>query len=487
MADVGGDTILAIDQGTSGTKAIVVDGTGRVLALAEVPVRPDYLPDGGVEVDPRSLLDSVLTAGRQALAEAAAQIGPQGVAAVALANQGETVLAWDPATGEPLSNAIVWQDGRSQSICDELAPHADLVAARTGLTLDPYFSAPKLTWLRRTVTREGVVTTSDSWLVHQLTGEFVTDTATASRSLLLDLDTVGWDDELLTLFGLDGEALPRLVRSDEVVGTTTAFGSGGPEPLPVAGLIVDQQAALAAQRCLDVGAAKCTFGTGAFLLANTGPTAGRSSAGLTTSLAWQTAQGHRYCLDGQIYTAASAIRWLTDLGLLSAATELDATAADDSGGVVAVPALAGLAAPWWRGEATATLTGLTLSSGAGQVVRAVVDGIAAQVAELVGLVENDLGAPLQHLRVDGGLTRSRVLMQATADLVQVPIEVYPNAHATPLGAAAFARLAVNPTVSLEDAVPAWTPTTGYEPRWSADRAATFRQRWRAVVEATLDL
>ena len=491
MTDVSSTAILAIDQGTSGTKAIVVGQDGRVLSIAEVPVRPTYLAGGGVEVDPASLLDSVLTAGRRALAEAAPALGGVGVAALALANQGETVLAWDPATGDPLSAAVVWQDSRSQSICDDLAEHASLVAARTGLTLDPYFSAPKLTWLRRNVTRDGVVTTSDAWLVHRLTGEFVTDTATAGRSLLLDVDSLHWDDELLALFDLTGEALPRLVANDEIVGTTTAFGPAatgggtGSSGLPVTGLIVDQQAALAAQRCLDVGAAKCTFGTGAFLLANTGATAGRSSAGLTTSLAWQTGRGRRYCLDGQVYTAASAIRWLVDLGLLTAAADLDAVAADDSDGVLAVPALAGLAAPWWRGQATATLTGLTLSTERGHVVRAVVDGIAAQVAELVGLVERDLGSPMQYLRVDGGLTHSRVLMQATADLVQVPVEVYPSAHATPLGAAAMARLALDPSLSLDDAVPPWTATTGYEPRWSADRAATFRQRWRDTVEASL--
>ena len=488
MAGVSSGAVLAIDQGTSGTKAVVVDRDGQVLSIAEVPVRPAYLAGGGVEVDPASLLDSVLTAGRRALAEAGPALGGGGVSALALANQGETVLAWDPTTGQPLSAAIVWQDSRSQSICDDLAEHAGLVAARTGLTLDPYFSAPKLTWLRRNVTRDGVVTTSDTWLVHQLTGEFVTDTTTAGRSLLLDVDTLRWDDELLSLFDLSGEALPRLVANDEIVGTTTAFGAGaaaGGPALPVTGLIVDQQAALAAQRCLDVGSAKCTFGTGAFLLANTGATAGRSSAGLTTSLAWQTGRGRRYCLDGQIYTAASAIRWLVDLGLLTDATDLDAVAADDSDGVLAVPALAGLAAPWWDGKATATLTGLTLSTERGHVVRAVVDGLAAQVAELVGLVEHDLGAPMQQLRVDGGLTHSRALMQATADLVQVPVEVYPSAHATPLGAAAMARLALDPSLHLDDAVPPWTATTGYEPRWSADRAATFREHWRATVEASL--
>ncbi|WP_019634944.1 FGGY family carbohydrate kinase [Actinomadura atramentaria] len=465
-------TVLAIDQGTSGTKAIVVDPADGVLGLAEVPVHPDYLPGGGVEQDPAELLDSVLTAGRLALERAG-----RPVAAVALANQGETVLAWDPATGRPLSRAIVWQDRRAEPVCAELAAHAADVAARTGLVLDPYFSAPKMAWLRRNVTREGVVTTTDTWLVHALTGEFVTDASTASRSLLLDLDAVAWDSALAELFGLGGERLPRIVGSDEIVGTTTAFGG----EIPVAGLVVDQQAALLAENCLDPGTAKCTFGTGAFLLANTGETAPRSASGLTTSVAWRARGATPYCVDGQVYTAASAVRWLTDLGLVGSAAELDAVAAgaadEEAGGVLCVPALAGLAAPWWRSDATAALTGMTLSTGRGDLVRAVLQGIAAQVAELADL----LPAPLTALRADGGLTRSAVLMQSVADLTGTPVEVYPSAHATALGAAAFARLAVEPGLAVRGAVVGWTPSTRHEPRWSADRAAAFRDRWRAAL------
>ena len=253
--------VLAIDQGTSGTKAVVVDGAGEVLALSEVTVRPTYLPGGGVEQDPQALLNSVLTAGRFAVTQAKVPID-----AVTLANQGETVLAWDPATGAPLSNMIVWQDRRSEGICNELRPNAAMIADRTGLVLDPYFSAPKQAWLRRNITRAGVVTTSDSWLLYKLTGEFVTDTSTASCSLVLNVDTGAWDPELLKLFGLGNERLPRILSNTEIAGTTTAFGSS----IPVGGLIVDQQAALVAERCLAIGDAKCTFGTGAFLLANTG-------------------------------------------------------------------------------------------------------------------------------------------------------------------------------------------------------------------------
>lgn len=469
-------TVLAIDQGTSGTKAIVVDGDGGVLGIAEHAVRPAYLPGGGVEQDPGELLASVLDAGRQAVARAGVRID-----AVTLANQGETVLAWDPATGEPLSQAIVWQDRRSEGICAELAGSGERIAGTTGLILDPYFSAPKMAWLRRNVTSQGVVTTSDSWIVHHLTGEFVTDVSTAGRSLVTRLDDAEWDAELLGLFGLGEERLPRIVSCDEVVGRTTAFGGR----IPVAGLVVDQQAALLAENCLRVGDAKCTFGTGAFLLANTGTSAARSTAGLAASVAWRVRGETSYCFDGQVYTAASAVRWMQDLGFVRTAADLDTVAAADSEGVLCVPALAGLAAPWWRPDAKAAFTGMTLSTGPGHLVLAVLQGIAAQVAEVGGLVATDLGQPLTTLRVDGGLTRSRVLMQAVADLTRIPIDVYPSQHATPLGAVALARASLDPSLSLEDAVDPWEPSTTYEPRWSADRAADFRSRWGEAVAAAL--
>ncbi|WP_436758848.1 FGGY family carbohydrate kinase [Streptosporangium sp. V21-05] len=468
-------TVLAIDQGTSATKAIVVDGAGEVLGLAEVPVRPAYLPGGGVEQDPGELLGSVLDAGREAVARAGVPVD-----AVALANQGETVLAWDPVTGAHLSPAIVWQDRRSEGICAELAGSGERIAGVTGLVLDPYFSAPKMAWLRRNVTGEGVVTTSDSWIVHHLTGEFVTDVATACRSLVTRLDDAEWDPELLELFGLGEERLPRIVSCDEVVGHTTAFGGR----VPVAGLVVDQQAALLAENCLRAGEAKCTFGTGAFLLANTGASAARSTAGLAASVAWRVRGETSYCFDGQVYTAASAVRWMRDLGFVDTAADLDAVAAADSEGVLCVPALAGLAAPWWRPDARASFSGMTLSTGPGHLVLAVLQGIAAQVAELGDLVAADLGRPLTRLRVDGGLTRSRVLMQAVADLARIPVDVYPSPHATPMGAVALARAALDPSLSLEDAVDAWEPGTTYEPRWSADRAADFRSRWRDSVAIT---
>ncbi|MGW1680613.1 FGGY family carbohydrate kinase [Saccharopolyspora sp. NPDC002376] len=469
-------TVLAIDQGTSGTKAMVVDGGGRVLSVVELPVHPRYLSGGGVEQDPQELLDSVLASGRRAVAEVGVRVD-----CVTLANQGETVLAWDPATGRPLTQAIVWQDRRSAEICAKRSDSAEAIGQRTGLVLDPYFSAPKMRWIREQLTTDGVVTTSDTWLIHQLTGEFVTDASTASRSLLTDLDSVSWDPELLAAFDLTGEALPRIAANDEMVGETTLFGG----TVPVGGLVVDQQAALLAQRCLSPGEAKCTFGTGAFLLANMGPTPVRSSAGLAASVAWRVRGETSYCFDGQVATAASAVRWLQDLGLIQGAADLDRVAVADSDGVLCVPALAGLSAPWWAPEAKASFSGMTLSTEVGHLIKSVLDGIAAQVAELADCAAQDVGEPLRRLRVDGGLTRSQVLMQAVADLLQVQVDVFPSAHATALGAAGFARAAADPGLALEQAIIDWTPSTSFTPQLGADDAAEFRARWRTAVDAAL--
>lgn len=468
-------TVLAIDQGTSGTKAVVVNGDGIVHSLSERGITPNYLPGGGVEQNPHEVLASVVGVGRAAISKSRIPID-----IVTIANQGETVLAWDPETGAPLSNMIGWQDRRAASLCADLVAHKQLLAQRTGLVLDPYFSAPKQAWLRRNVTREGVVTTSDTWLIHQLTGAFVTDVSTASRSLVTDLDTNEWDPELLALFGLENERLPTIIDCDAIAGETAAFGDW----LPIGGLIVDQQAALIAQHCLAPGEAKCTFGTGAFLLANTGGTATRSSAGLAASVAWTTRYQTTYCFDGQVYTAASAVRWLQQLGFISAAADMDHVAAIDSGGVLAVPSLAGLAAPWWRPEAKATFTGMSLSTGPEHLVLAVLQGIAAQVAELGALVASDLGRPMTRMRVDGGLTQCTTLMQSVADLMQLEIDVYPSANATPLGAAALARMAFDPQLQLTDAVIPWSAETVYSPKWSADQAADFRRRWNAAAKST---
>jgi glycerol kinase len=401
---------------------------------------------------------------------------------VALANQGETVLAWSPASGVPLTTALVWQDSRAEAVCADLVDHRERLAELTGLVLDPYFSAPKMAWIRRHLTREGVVTTTDSWLLHALTGELVTDVTTASRSLVLDLDRVEWSPELLEVFDLGDEQLPRLAACDETVGTTSAFGG----EVPVVGLLVDQQAALLAQDCRAAGETKCTYGTGAFLLAATGADAPRSRGGLTTSVAARLRGQTSYCLDGQVYTAASAVRWLVDLGLLERPDAVDDAAAGGDDSLLFVPALAGLAAPWWRSDARATFSGLTLATTRADLVAAVLRGVAATVVDLLDVVASDLGQPVTRLRVDGGLTRSRVLMQAQADLAQVPVDVYPYADATGLGAACAAVIGLDPALAVSDVVGGWTPAATYEPQWSPDRAAEHLGRWRDTVTRSFE-
>jgi glycerol kinase len=469
--------VLAIDQGTSATKALVVGPGNEVLGSAEVPVATRAVGGDGVEADPGELWRSVEEAGTRALAGARVPAD-----AVALANQGETVLAWDPATGKPLSRAIVWQDRRSAGVCARLgAAVAEELLAITGLPLDPYFAAPKMTWLRENVTRDGVVTTTDTWLLHRLGARYVTDAATASRTMLLDLDAVTWSARACEAFGIDPRAMPEVADCDAVAGETAVFGG---RALPVAGIAVDQQAALFGQGCRQPGDAKCTYGTGAFLLVTTGTSAPRSAAGLSASVAWRLSGGRAaYCLDGQVYTAGSALGWLSSIGVLHDPAELDAVAGTvpDSGGVVFVPALAGLGAPYWAPDARGVLTGLQLSTERGHIARAVAEGIAASVAVLAGAVAAGTGAPLTALRADGGLTRSRVLLQAQADLLQVPVVVSGTPHATALGVAALARLALGEADAGGTAGAAATVVPSIGKDISSERIAAFT----TAVQASL--
>ncbi len=463
--------ILAIDQGTSATKALLVgpagDGAPEVLGRGEVPVRTRSVGADGVEADPEELFGSVVAAGRQALA--AARGAP--AHAVALANQGETVLAWDRSTATPLSPAIVWQDRRSAGVCARLADRAAELAAVTGLPLDPYFAAPKMTWLRENLTADGTVTTTDTWLLARLGAGYVTDAATASRTMLLDLDSAQWSAAACAAFGLDPAALPTVADCAGVVGETSAFGGS----LPVAGIAVDQQAALLAEGCLAAGDAKCTYGTGAFLLVTTGPVAARSGSGLSASVAWRLGGALTYCLDGQVYTAGSALRWLTGLGVLRDPAELDAVGetVPDAGGVTFVPALAGLGAPHWAPDARGLLAGLHLGTSRGHIARAVAEGIAASVAVLASL------------RVDGGLTRSRLLMQAQADLLQVPVLICRSADATALGVAALARLGLGDAASAGEALGPAEMETVVEPSITADQAAERASVFRSALDVTL--
>lgn len=485
--------VLAIDQGTSATKAILVSPDGEPLGTGEVPVTVRTIGADGVETDPGELLASVIEAGGQALAAARAPVG-----AVALANQGETVLAWDRRTGRPLSSAIVWQDRRSAAVCDRLAANvglADRLAAITGLPLDPYFAAPKMTWLRgklgfgaRGGDKDIVVTTTDTWLLARLSGlsSYVTDATTASRTMLLDLESTQWSDEACHTFGVDRDQLPEVADCAGIAAETDAFTPAA-APVPIAGLAVDQQAALLAEGCFEAGQAKCTYGTGAFLLAATGGVAVRSAAGLSSSVAWRLAGVPAYCLDGQVYTAGAAVAWLNEVGLLGSAAELDDVAGSvpDSAGVRFVPALAGLGAPLWHPSARGAFLGLGLSTGRAHLIRAFIDGLAGIVALLARSVAFDLGQPLTVLRADGGLTRSRVLMQTQADLLQVPVEVCRTPDATALGVAGLARLGLGQAADLRTSVRPAAVESVVEPRIGADEAAERLADLESAIAATL--
>ena len=340
-----------------------------------------------------------------------------------------------------------------------------------------------MTWLRENVTGDGVVTTTDSWLLARLGAGYVTDAATASRTLLLDLDTVAWSPAACRAFGISEEELPEITDCAGVSGETAAFG----RPVPVAGRAVDQQAALLAEGCLTPGEAKCTYGTGAFLLVSTGPAAVRSAHGLSSSVAWRVPGGTAYCLDGQVYTAGSAVGWLTGIGLLDGAADLDAAGGSvpDAGGVTFLPALAGLGAPHWRPDARGAFLGLGLGTTRGHLARAVAEGIAASVALLAAAAAADCGAPLTLLRADGGLTRSRLLVQAQADLLQVPVQVCAAADATALGAAALARLGTGAARTLAEAVGQLPVEATIDPAMPSDQAAERLAGFGSALRAAL--
>ena len=474
-------TVLAIDQGTSATKALVVADDGEVLSLAEAPITVVAGGDGAVDLDPEELWASVVSSATEALAVA----GNPRLKAIGLANQGETVLAWDRGSGTPVGRAIVWQDRRSESICERLREHAPFLAEHTGLELDPYFVAPKVVWLRERVGDELTITTTDTWMLHRLCGAFTTDVATAGRSLLLDLDTGSWSDRACEIFGIDPAGLPTVVGNAEPLGETSLFGGS----VPVTGTCVDQQAALYAEHCRSAGEAKCTYGTGAFMLACTGDKPTRSSNGLVGCPAWRIDDQLTYCLDGQVYTVGAVVTWLIAMGVMSEPADLDRLGAtvDDTGGVTFVPALAGLAAPYWKPQARAAFTGLTMSTERGHLVRSAIEGIAAQVALLAHAAGRDLGSPLTTLRVDGGLTRSNLLLQAQADLLQAPVEVYPSPHATALGVAAFADLGAGESPLDQAGSQAPRPDVVIEPEIGADEAEERLRAWQRVASATMDL
>ena len=446
--------ILAIDQGTTGTTCLVVDENLRVVRRGYAELPQSFPRPGWVEHDPDQIWASVLAA--------SAQAGLDDVETVAITNQRETTLLWDRATGRPVAPAIVWQDRRTAERCRELDP--DLIRSRTGLVPDPYFSATKLEWLLREHRRPGLAFgTVDSWLVWKLTGGevHVTDTTNASRTLLASLETLDWDDELLSLFGVDRELLPRIVRSTETVGQGELAGAA----LEIRGIAGDQQAALYGQGCHEAGEGKATYGTGSFVLVHAGDDATEAPHGLL-----KTAAADGYALEGSVLTSGAVVQWLRDgLGILTDAAESEtlARSVESTDGVVFVPALSGLGSPWWDAQARGTVSGITRGTTRAHLVRAALEAIAHQVADVV----DALPTPLSVLRADGGATANTFLMQLQADLLGIPVEVAAERETTALGAAALAiggsgRVAVG---------------RRYEPALHLDRVLSEREAWRGAL------
>jgi glycerol kinase len=473
--------ILAIDQGTTGTTCLVLDETGRVVGRACAEIEQHFPHPGWVEHDPEALWQSVLDVGAAALRDAG--LSGSDLRAVGITNQRETVVAWECATGRPLHRAIVWQDRRTAARCDELREqgYEPLVRERTGLLLDPYFSGTKLEWLFRdgAIPESAAVGTVDSWLAFKLTGEHVTDPSNASRTLLYDLRRRAWDEELCALFGVPAGCLPRVAPTAGVVGETTAFGGS----VPVAALVGDQQAALFGQRCLDPSTAKCTYGTGSFVLRAMGAADPAPADGLLTTVAWAVGDRFEYALEASVFVTGAAVQWLRDgLGIVESAGETEALAAslDSNDGVYFVPALAGLGSPYWDPYARGTIVGLTRGTGRAHLARATLEAIAYQTVEALAAQGAVVSEPLAELRVDGGATANAWLMQFQADVVGVPVAVAPLAETTALGAAYLAGIGAGCWTEGDLDALAGEPTR-YEPQPGVD-AEPLLADWRRAVE-----
>lgn len=488
--------ILALDQGTTSSRAILFDRAGTLRGLAQQELTQHFPHPGWVEHDPMEIWESQLEVGRRVLRENA--IRGEQLAAIGIANQRETTIVWDRRSGAPVHPAIVWQDRRTASQCEALltAGQGPLFAQRTGLLIDPYFSGTKLAWILehvpgargRAERGELAFGTVDSWLAWKLTGRHVTDPSNACRTLLFNLATMTWDAELLELLGIPDALLPEIVDTGEVAGLAQADWFGA--PVPLASLIGDQQAACFGQMCRRPGMAKNTYGTGCFLLLNCGPHA-VSGERLLSSVGWRYA--HRgqlrqdYVLEGGVFSAGATVQWLRDgLGLISRSAEVEALARQvpDSGGVMLVPAFAGLGAPYWDPDARAAIVGLTRGSGATHIARAAVESIAFQVADLVRAMQAKAAHPLTELRVDGGASRNDLLMQFQADLLDIPVVRPRVTETTAMGAAFMAGLAVAFWENEDELEGLWQEEHRFLPSFDAGRRELLMENWASAVQAT---
>jgi glycerol kinase len=475
--------ILALDQGTTGSTALVFDADGRIAGRAYSEFAQHFPRPGWVEHDPRDIWEVTRRVGREALD--AAGIDGRALAGIGIANQRETVVAWDRRSGEPLHRALVWQDRRTAARCDELraAGHEPLFRERTGLVLDPYFSGTKIEWLIRhggVDPARAAFGTVDSWLVRELTGRHATDYSNASRTLLFDIARLEWDAELCELLGIPVESLPEACPSAHVFGTTSEFGGS----VPVAGIAGDQQAALYGQACHAQGLGKNTYGTGSFVLLNAGSAPPPPEEGLLTTVAWGVGGRVDYALEAAIFVTGAAVQWLRDgLGIIGSAAETEelARSLDGNDGVYLVPAFTGLGSPHWDPYARGTIVGLTRGSGRAHLARATLEAIAYQTVDAVRAMEQASGIEFAELRADGGAVHNSWLMRFQADVLGVPVIVPEVSETTALGAAYLAGVATG-TWSEADVRSMWREAARYEPRMPAAQREDLLAGWRRALD-----
>ena len=484
--------VLALDQGTTTSRAIIFNSSGMPMGSAQFPFKQHYPQPGWVEHDAQEIWETQLRAAREAVA--AAQIGGDQIAAIGITNQRETIVVWDSRTGKPIGNAIVWQCRRSAGICRELEARglAQTVRERTGLVLDPYFSATKLMWLfkehpglRERAEKGGVrFGTIDSWLLYKLTGEHRTDATNASRTMLFNIREGRWDQELLREFGIPEAMLPEVFPSSGVTGETKSEFFG--RSIPVSGCAGDQQAALFGHACFAPGDVKNTYGTGCFTLLNTGEVPIQSRNNLLTTVAWRFGDKLTYALEGSVFIAGAVVQWLRDeLGLLHDAAESEklARSVPDSGGVLIVPAFVGLGAPYWDPDVRGTIVGLTRGSSRAHLVRAALESVAYQSRDLLDAMEADFGKPIGEMKADGGAAANSFLMQFQADVLGKTVVLPEVNEITALGAAYLAGLAVGYWESELDIALNWRARRRFEPALMEKDRDALVVRWRRAVSA----
>lgn len=498
--------VAAIDQGTTSTRFIVFNHVGSVVAIEQKEHRQIYPKPGWVEHDPLEIWSRT----RDVMAGAISKDGidPKDIAAIGVTNQRETTVVWNKSTGQPVYNAIVWQDTRTDEICNELAKNGgqDRLRAKTGLPLATYFSGPKIKWIldniygarERAEKGELLFGNIDTWIIWNLTGEHITDVTNASRTLLMNLATLDWDDEILSLLDIPRAMLPKIKSSSEIYGTIALSGVTGVSAvegqifngIPVSGNLGDQQAALFGQTCYSAGEAKNTYGTGCFMLMNTGEKPVPSEAGLLTTLGYKIGdQKAVYALEGSIAITGALVQWLRDnLGLIAKSSDVEALAktVDDNGGIYFVPAFSGLFAPYWRSDARGVIIGMTRYVNKGHIARAALEATAFQTREVLDAMEKDSGVKLTALKVDGGMVFNELLMQFQSDILDVPVVRPKVAETTALGAAYAAGLAVGFWKDFDELRANWGRDREWKPQMKSAKRDKLYSEWKKAVTRTFD-